>query len=506
MTKRNLTLSSVVATEAFAASLALWIRPGFVIHLAGDLGSGKSTLARALIRAVAGHPELDVPSPTFSLIQTYSDLRVPIAHVDLYRLSGSRDTEELGLADLSRDHAVLIEWPERLNGQQLSPDTLKLQLSGQGDTRNIVIDASGKWRSVLARDAVIEHTLTAAKVDPASRQFLLGDASTRRYETVEWNRSRALLMDMPARSDHAIVKHGKSYSALVHLADEIGAVLAINHHLSGLGYSAPIIHHADRESGLAIMDLFDGDVHGTMMLRGDDMTEPMQCAVAVLADMTQRQWPRHVSAGRGTEHTVPDFDLDALLYEVDLMPSWFWPQLHGTAAPPAIHESFEHVWRKILPLSFDAPRVWVLRDYHSPNLLWLPQRQGLQRTGIIDTQDAVMGNAAYDLASLLQDARVDVDPGFQQKLYAHYVELRRAQGNFDEQAFARDYAILGAQRASRLLGTFTRLSKRDGKHHYLQHRPRVARYLVQNLAHPVLSPLRDWYEQNLPDVLKLAST
>ncbi len=498
---KRVTLPSLAATEHFAQKLALWLRPGFAIHLQGDLGAGKSTIARAVIRAIAGDPVLEVPSPTFSLVQSYDTLRVPILHVDLYRLAHAADVTSLGLADLARDHALLIEWPERLENLALSQDVLTLDVSGGGGTRQIDIDAKGRWQRCLARDAEIGSFLSEVDVASSSRTFLQGDASTRRYETVSWKSGKAILMDMPARSDPVLVRHGKTYSELVHLADEITPVLAINLHLVKLGYSAPRIYSDSRERGLALIECLNGEVHGDMMRRGDDMTEPMRSAVAVLADMAERQWPRTVRLEPGVEHSLPDFDIDAQLYEVDLMPSWFWPQLFGKEAPPAARQSFEAVWRALLIMAKPQSPVWMLRDYHSPNLIWLPDREGLQRTGIIDTQDAVMGHPAYDLVSLLQDARVDVAPAFQQAMFQHYVSLRR---NLEAADFARAYAVLGAQRATRLLGTFTRLSRRDGKNHYLQHRPRVARYLVQNLAHPALQPLAAWYQTHLPQVLDLA--
>jgi tRNA threonylcarbamoyl adenosine modification protein YjeE len=494
-------LPSVAATELFARQLSLWVRPGLVIALQGDLGAGKSTIARAFIRSVANDPALDVPSPTFSLVQTYDELRVPLVHADLYRLSGADEAEALGLTDLLADHAVLVEWPERLDGHALGPDVLTLAISGSGEQRVIKITAGGRWHQLLGRDLDIETFLTRAGLADADRSFLLGDASTRRYERITASGNTTLLMDMPHRSDHMVIRHGKSYSALVHLADHILPVLAINRHLRELGYSAAEIYHADAESGLALIEWLDGELHGDLMRAGRDVLPFMRNAVEVLADMAKRDWPREAAAGSGQVYRVPDFDLDAMLFEVDLMPSWFWPKIFGAPAPQAITSSFEMVWRELLPLAAAERPYWVMRDFHSPNLIWLPDREGLRRTGVIDTQDAVMGHPAYDLVSLLQDARVDVSPEIQHQLYQHYLIAR---GDFDSGAFARAYAILGAQRATRLIGTFTRLSVRDGKHHYLQHRPRVARYLAQNLVHPALAPLKRWYETNAPQVLELA--
>jgi aminoglycoside/choline kinase family phosphotransferase len=144
----------------------------------------------------------------------------------------------------------------------------------------------------------------------------------------------------------------------------------------------------------------------------------------------------------------------------------------------------------------------VLRDYHSPNLIWLPDREGLQKVGIIDFQDCVQGHPAYDLVSLLQDARVDVPDELELKLLTHYTRQRRHDTpEFDMSAFAMSYAILGAQRATKILGIFARLDRRDGKPQYLAHLPRVERYLAKDLAHPDLAALRAWYAEYLPRLL-----
>ena len=146
-----------------------------------------------------------------------------------------------------------------------------------------------------------------------------------------------------------------------------------------------------------------------------------------------------------------------------------------------------------------APRTWALRDFHSPNLIWLDQRTGIAKVGIIDFQDAVLAPAAYDLVSLLQDARLDVPEPLELTLLTHYIKARRAaDGSFDAAGFAELYAIMSAQRNTKLLGIFARLNRRDGKPHYLRHQPRIWTYLTRSLAHPVLAPLREWYSANVP--------
>ena len=161
-------------------------------------------------------------------------------------------------------------------------------------------------------------------------------------------------------------------------------------------------------------------------------------------------------------------------------------------------DEFRAIWKALLPLTRKAPPVWVLRDFHSPNLLWLPARSGIARVGLIDTQDCVMGDPAYDLVSLLQDARVDVDEGTMRELFDLYCQLRADDRGFDRASFAASFAVLGAQRATKILGIFSRLSMRDGKHGYLAHIPRVSRYLEMNLEHGALAPLRAWFDRHLP--------
>ena len=177
---------------------------------------------------------------------------------------------------------------------------------------------------------------------------------------------------------------------------------------------------------------------------------------------------------------------------------WYVPFRVGAIAPPARSE-FVALWGASLQRVIAAPPTWVLRDYHSPNLLWLPQRQGMGRVGLLDFQDALLGPPAYDLVSLLQDARVDVPEQLEMALLGGYVRARQASDpGFQAAEFLELYAMLGAQRATKILGIFARLDRRDGKPQYLRHLPRVYRYLTRSLSHPGLAALRAWYDGNIP--------
>jgi tRNA threonylcarbamoyl adenosine modification protein YjeE len=491
-------------TEAFAQVLSLFVRPGFVILLKGDLGSGKSTFARAFIKALAQGADFDVPSPSFALIQDYENTRLPVAHVDLYRLREPGEVDELGLAELIKTHTVLVEWPTPAI-DSLSPDKLTLELTGSGDTREIALEPSGAWAAALKRNGEIEAFLKSQNCDPGTRRFLDGDASSRRYESVKWQGREVILMDMPQRPDGPPVKDGKPYSAIAHLAEGLPAVVAINDGLQARGFGAPEIYTCDLRRGFALIEYLGHDVFYNMFKRGEDMHAPMLAAVEVLAAVASQTWPHKVKNRDASNYTLPSYDEAAQLIEVDLLPSWFHRHLHRRDAPSELNESFAAEWSKVLPSTRPEKPVWVLRDYHSPNLLWLPQRHGMKRVGLIDTQDALLGHPAYDLASMLQDARTDIDFEFADELYAHYVKLRQAQGPFDEAEFARAYAILGAQRATKILGIFARLNMRDGKPQYLQHMPRVSRYLARGLQAPVLAGVKGWFEKHLPAALAIGN-
>jgi aminoglycoside/choline kinase family phosphotransferase len=198
------------------------------------------------------------------------------------------------------------------------------------------------------------------------------------------------------------------------------------------------------------------------------------------------------------EHEIPPYDMDAFLIEVELLLDWYLPRL-GIDVGEQWRADYVGLWRDALEAALDAPPTWVLRDFHSPNLLWLPDRPDMARIGILDFQDAVMGPPAYDVASLLQDARVDVPEEIEVALLGRYVRQRRAADpDFNPADFIRSYVTLAAQRASKILGIFARLDVRDGKPQYLRHMPRISGYLRRSLGHPSLEALNAWYTRHVP--------
>lgn len=483
-----------------AAFLALILKPGDTIALNGELGAGKTTFARAVILAVLGKAHEEIPSPTFALMQTYEDGRLPLAHIDCYRMNGADELQEIGLEDMLSRGAALVEWAERVEAE-LPADRLEISL-GDGasdETRKITLNGLGSWGARIARLEAMRGFCAASPWADARPAFLQGDASSRAYARLHRNTETAILMDSPARPDGSAVRDGKPYSALVHLAEDVAPFVAVADALDKAGITVPRILAHDMSLGFLIIEDLGDRVYSGEQGEDPSLEDLYSAAVDVLVELRKSPPDGPLTLPDGGTHSVQYFDRGAMEIEAELLLDWFYPALKGSACPDAVREGFLEALRNLLPVVEGQDNAWILRDYHSPNLLWLPERNGLERVGVIDFQDALKGHAAYDLVSLLQDARRDIAGDLEARLYAYYCKTRaRGDSGFDAQAFGAAYAVLGAQRCSKILGIFARLAKRDGKHGYVAHIPRVSNYLERNLAHPELTSLRAWFETHLP--------
>ncbi len=495
----SIALVNETATTQLMADLALLIGPGDVITLTGDLGAGKTAAARAMIRYLAGDEALEVPSPTFTLVQGYELPAFPVMHADLYRVEHESELEEIGLSPLPDATLVLIEWPERAPSA-LPEDRIDIALTHRpalGSTaRAADISGYGRGAAPVARLKALREFLDASGYSNATRQRMPGDASTRSYARLMRDDGIVILMNFPQRPDGAAMYNGKSYSAAVHLAENVKPFVAIAEGLRAQGISAPAIHHSDLEHGFLITEDFgsEGVIEGNPPR---PIAERYEAAIDVLAALHGKTLPEMLPLD-GQTYAIPVYDTEALLIEIGLMPEWYLPDRNAPLSGAKRAEFFA-MWRELLQKPLVAPKTWIIRDYHSPNLIWLAERSGIERVGVIDFQDTVLGPQSYDVVSLLQDARIDVPENIELTLLSRYIKARRTgDANFDPAGFAELYAIMSAQRNTRLLGTFARLNRRDGKPHYLRHQPRIWTYLQRSLAHPALSSLRDWYLANVP--------
>ncbi|MEX0954771.1 MAG: tRNA (adenosine(37)-N6)-threonylcarbamoyltransferase complex ATPase subunit type 1 TsaE [Rhizobiaceae bacterium] len=481
-------LADEQATALLGNDLAAALRPGDVVALIGDLGAGKTTLARAVIRSLAGDPALEVPSPTFTIVQTY-DARVPVAHFDLYRLSSPQELEELGFDEAVAGGIVLVEWPDRA-GERLPAGAIHVELAEQDDGRAAGMTASDSVVDRLQRSLHIREFLQAAGQGRAWREHLTGDASTRSYETLALAALPIrILMDAPRQPDGPPIRDGKPYSQIAKLSESVAPFVAVASALKNAGFAAPEIHAADLERGLLIIEHLGAT--GILAADGTPVPERYIAAAELLADLHAIEWPRTLPVAPGIDHYLPDYDREAMLIEISLMLDWYLPAEDGRKLAEDERKSLLEAWNVVLDRLDSGEKSIVLRDFHSPNLIWRADRAGNDRLGLIDFQDAVYGPSAYDVASLAMDARVTIPPDLEAAIVDAYASARRQRGAFDRAAFEEAYAIMAAQRNAKILGIFVRLDRRDGKPAYLRHLQRIRDYFSRSLAHPALGPLRD---------------
>jgi aminoglycoside/choline kinase family phosphotransferase len=354
-------------------------------------------------------------------------------------------------------------------------------------------------RSELIRQFLGNTDWAAAAISP-----LPGDASTRRYFRVAKGAHSAILMDQPQNAEAPPCPSGATaeererlgYNAVARLAGaDCTRFIAVADYLRGRGLHAPQILAADPAAGFVLMEELKGSLYADAIAEGAD--EPALYAAAIEALALLHQTPAPANAAVGTPLFL--YDETAQLAEVHLLAEWYLPLALGRPADQSEIAEHQALWRVALQGIAGTPTVFVHRDYHAQNLIWMPEQTGLRRVGIIDFQDAVAGSSAYDIISLLEDARRDVSASLKEKMTGHYLEIMKQGGHaVDAAELPAAMAVIAAQRNAKIAGIFARLCVRDGKPRYLGYLPRVWRYLERDLAHPALQPLRVWYDKTIP--------
>lgn len=319
------------------------------------------------------------------------------------------------------------------------------------------------------RDGQIASFLARHGWGGAIRRTLADDASFRRYDRLTQDDRTAVLMDAPPEKE------------------DVRPFIAIAEILHNLELSAPALFAQNPEQGFLLLEDFGDDTYTRVLAAAPEREE----ALYLLAvDLLISLHSRFTSAPN-----VPAYDDAKLALETDLLLDWYLPAVTGKEPSSAVRRDYAQLWQALFAHAHAIPQTLVLRDYHVDNMLWLPDRTGVAACGLLDFQDAVVGPAAYDLVSLLEDARRDVPGALADAAFDRYLAAFPA---IDADEFRTAYAVLGAQRSAKILGIFTRLDRRDGKPDYLTHIPRVWRWLEGNLAHPCLAGLREWFDTHLP--------
>ncbi len=358
----------------------------------------------------------------------------------------------------------------------------------------------------MERVELLEEFISKNNLVEVPRQALPIDASTRSYQRLVKGDQSLILMNAPPGAEAASCplnataeeRSALGYNAEARLAGaNMHAFVLLAEALRSVGLHAPEVYDFDAKNGFALIeDLGDNIFTQYISERGDEV-QLYQAAIDVLLKLHNSS----VKPAQSPHFSLLEYDDLALLSEARLLPQWYWPFVRGNALSHELNCEMENLWREVIS-HLSNPNVLVLRDFHAENLLWLDHEEGLGKVGVIDFQDGLWGHAAYDLVSLLEDARRDVTPTLAESMKRYYCERAYATlSGFNQEQFETDYAILAAQRNAKILGIFARLIVRDGKEKYRAFIPRVKKYFSTDLQHPILQPIREWFEKNLPEVL-----
>ena len=340
---------------------------------------------------------------------------------------------------------------------------------GGGDSRFVAAAAA---TGVLPRRRALAAFLDACGWGGAVPAPLAGDASFRSYCRLRDGGRGAIVMDAPPPQE------------------DVGPYVRVAAMLRGLGLSAPEVMAEDHAHGFLLIEDFGDGTYTRLLAGGADEPALYGLAVDTLVAVQRR-----IEAADAAPD-LPPYDAARLLGEAALLVDWYMPAVLGAPVADDRREEYLALWRAVLPQATAPIRpTLVLRDFHIDNLMLLPDRPGVRRCGLLDFQDAVCGAPAYDLVSLLRDARRDVAETLRQAMTARYLA---AFPTLDRASFQRSASILAVQRNCKILGIFTRLWRRDGKPGYLAHIPRLWRLIEEDLRHPALAPVGRWLDRYLP--------
>jgi len=353
------------------------------------------------------------------------------------------------------------------------------------------------------REAEKAAFLADAGLTSARREPLTGDASTRRYERLHLSDRTLIFMDQPPSMETAPCPPGATaaerqalgYNALARLAaGRVDAFIATAGWLREQGLSAPAILHADPARGLAVIEDLGDDLYARLIEQGQDEAPLYDDAISALVRMHQVE-PPPVLTYDGVSWPLLTYDDVALKTGGEIILEWLpklKPELAFDAAAAA---EWEAIWAPIRRRGEAGARVFCHRDYHAENLIWLPEREGAARVGLLDFQDALKAHPAWDMSMLLHDARRDVSREIEARSLNRYFALRP---DVDQARFLADYHALGALNVVRILGIFARLVTRDAKPRYAAFMPRLWDYLDRCLADPEMGGLKAWFAHHVP--------
>ena len=319
------------------------------------------------------------------------------------------------------------------------------------------------------RDTLRRTFLSQAGLADAGLQPLCPDASFRRYFRLATSNGQWLLMDAPPDYEN------------------VDAFVRIAKHLATLGLRSPQIGKVDNVNGFALVEDFGNDTFTALLDASEDEQTLYGYAIDVLTTLHQQP--------RAADLALPTYDLAAFIDEALLMVDWYIPLITSARLTQTDRQRYQQIWNAIFEALPPPATTLVLRDFHVDNLMRVPGESPEGQIGLLDFQDARIGPIAYDVVSLLEDARRDLNPELVNTMRRRYLKIMSLE---DTENFNAWYRVLGVQRHCKVAGIFSRLALRDDKSAYLRHLPRVITLLQQHLGDPLLMPLAQWLDEIIP--------
>ena len=323
----------------------------------------------------------------------------------------------------------------------------------------------------MDRIDVLHQFLKKNDWDDGDRKLLAADASFRHYDRIIKGNESRVLMDAPPPME------------------DIRPFVLVDQKLESLGFTVPHIYDKDEEHGFILLSDMGDDTYTRLIAKGADEKALYELATDVLIKLHSFE-ERDV-----VPNNLPKYDNEALLNEADLFTQWYMPAVFGKETDENVAKEYDELWLKLFSKVHATPQTMVLRDYHVDNLMIVPGKTGLNKCGLLDFQDALHGSIVYDIMSLLEDARRDIDDDLYRTMQDRYI---KGVGIKNVEEFKTAWAILAAQRHAKVLGIFVRLCVRDHKPRYLVHINRLWRLIERALQHPVLAELKVWFDKNVP--------
>lgn len=482
-------LASAQDTEQLAQKLAKFSVAGDRFYLNGTLGAGKTTFSRAFVQAM-GSKNSHVPSPTFTLVQTYDDTRLPIAHVDCYRIEDAAlELDALNLKPFFKDGVTLLEWADKVHGYLPKvegteapisefdiPDALDIHIATTDDgKRDVELVASGSWVFRLTRIGEFDTGEEKGEEgDRLNEQEYLSKNGCRGHVL------KPLFQDCSLRT-YARMQTGEGSRVLMNAPPGLEDLETFARHARELrmqGVHTPDMYHVDLKNGYAQIEDFGDTVMHDALKNGADIEEWFDKAFDLLL------------AFQGTTLAgIPDYTVDTVFAEASRFTDWYLPYARGHATPTGARREWRAVWHDVYGAIEKMPRVPVHWDYHVGNMMCLKDGS----LGLIDFQDVRMGSCAFDLACLLED-RFTVSKPLKQK----YMTQMAAHYNLSFADFEAAYVLGGLHRMFKVTGLLVRLKERDGRADALDRMGEVWQTIARLCEHPAAAPIQDYLNRMYP--------